>query len=140
MTAAGNRAAPGPAPRAPPANATALPRRAGVWAYVRPTRSASARSIPPPFRGRYCAASCTAESVCDSPPRMWREQSEFVARTDAYLTGSALRRLLSRGVDHPAHFGDLGRGKTADLGVLADDCFVLGEIDAERLVVGDIAL
>ena len=56
------------------------------------------------------------------------------------LAKMLLRRLLRRRVDHLAHFGDLGCGKAADLGVLANDRFVLGEIDAERLVVGDIAL
>ena len=41
-------------------------------------------------------------------------------------------------VDHLAHLGDLGRWKTADLGVLMDNVFVLGKIDAERFVVGDV--
>src|SRR4051812_28059823 len=43
-------------------------------------------------------------------------------------------------VDYLAHLGDLVGRKSADLGVLADDAFILGEIDAERLVVGDVAL
>src|SRR5205823_7323663 len=32
-----------------------------------------------------------------------------------------LRGLFGRGVDHLAHFGDLGRREAADLGVLFDD-------------------
>src|SRR5262249_21331343 len=38
------------------------------------------------------------------------------------------------------HLSDLGRRKTADLGVFADDSLVLGEIDAKGFVVGDVAL
>src|SRR5262249_44529736 len=55
---------------------------------------------------------------------------------------SAPRSALGRGggVDHLPHFGDLGRRKPAGLGVFADDLVVLGEVDAEGLVVGDIAL
>src|SRR5271155_1740904 len=48
--------------------------------------------------------------------------------------------MLGGGIDHLAHFGDLGRRKAADLGVLFDDVLVLREIDAERLVGRDIAL
>src|SRR5262249_39680673 len=51
---------------------------------------------------------------------------------------------ISRGlgcwIDHLLDFGDLGRRKAADLGVLADDGLVLGEIDAKGLVVGHVAL
>src|SRR5262249_1940180 len=51
---------------------------------------------------------------------------------------------ISRGlgcwIDHLLDFSDLGRRKTADLGVLADDGLVLGEIDAKGLVVGHVAL
>jgi len=46
--------------------------------------------------------------------------------------------LAVRRVDHLADLSDLGCRKTADLRVLADDVLVFGEIDAERLVVGDI--
>lgn len=47
---------------------------------------------------------------------------------------SGLRR---GGIDHLAHFGDLGRREAADFSVAPDDFFVLGEIDAERLVAGN---
>ena len=41
-------------------------------------------------------------------------------------------------VDHLANFRDLGRRETADLGVFLDYILVLGEIDAERLVGGEL--
>src|SRR4249920_3771427 len=80
-----------------------------------------------------------ATPLPNPPPQGGRESTELAAHTSPNPP-ELLRRLLRRRVDHLAHFGDLGRGKSADLGVLADDGFVLGEIDAERLVVGDIAL
>src|SRR5712691_6058943 len=43
-------------------------------------------------------------------------------------------------IDHGANFGDLAGGKSADLRMLADDGFVLGEIDAKGLVGRDEAL
>jgi hypothetical protein len=42
---------------------------------------------------------------------------------------------FSRRINHLAHLGHLGGGKAADLRVLLDDRFVLGEIDAKGLVV-----
>jgi len=59
------------------------------------------------------------------------EGLKFVAESAAVFGGR---------VDHLADFGDLGRRKAADLGVLFDDVLVFREIDAERLVGGDIAL
>jgi hypothetical protein len=43
-------------------------------------------------------------------------------------------------VDHLADLDDPGRRKAADPGVLADDVLVFRQIDAERLVGGDVAL
>src|SRR2546425_8364129 len=64
-------------------------------------------------------------------------------RTAAFV-GSGRVPLISRGlscrIDHLLHFGDLRRRKAADLGVLADDGLVLGEIDAKGLVVGHVTL
>src|SRR3954447_15860764 len=51
-----------------------------------------------------------------------------------------LGRVSGGRVDHLAHFGDPGRRKAADLGVLADDVLVFRQVDAERVVGGDIAL
>ena len=48
---------------------------------------------------------------------------------------------LFRGrIDRLGDLGDLRRREAADLGVLADHRFILGEVDAEGLVGGDIAL
>ena len=44
------------------------------------------------------------------------------------------------GVDHLPHLGDLGGREAAHLSVLTDRVLVLGQIDAERLVVGYVAL
>src|SRR4029077_8423876 len=41
-------------------------------------------------------------------------------------------------IDHLAPLGDLGCREAADLRVLTDDLLISREIDAERLVVGDI--
>src|SRR6478672_4933702 len=49
-----------------------------------------------------------------------------------------LVRPFCRRVDHLADLRDLRRRKAADLRVLANDVLIFGEIDAERLVVGDI--
>jgi hypothetical protein len=52
-------------------------------------------------------------------------------------------RALSGGrgrIDQLFDFGDFGRGKAADSRMLVDDGLVLGEIDAEGLVVGHKAL
>lgn len=43
-------------------------------------------------------------------------------------------------VDHLAHLGHLGGREAADLGVFMNDRLVRGEVDAEGLVVGDVAL
>src|SRR4051812_23224196 len=43
-------------------------------------------------------------------------------------------------IDDLADFGDLACGKAAHLGVPSDNAFVGREINAENLVVGDIAL
>src|SRR5271168_1185155 len=49
-------------------------------------------------------------------------------------------RMLGGWVYHLANFGNLGRRKSTDLRMLLDDRLVLGEINAEGLVVGYIAL
>src|ERR1700677_4544540 len=47
--------------------------------------------------------------------------------------------MVSGRVYHLANFGNLGRRESADLRMLLDDRLVLGEINAEGLVVGYIA-
>src|SRR5262245_60429795 len=44
------------------------------------------------------------------------------------------------GVDHLLHRGNLCRWKSADRSVFADNGLILGKIDTERLIVGDVAL
>src|SRR5262249_58501279 len=65
-------------------------------------------------------------------------------RHDFGICGMRRSARISRGlgcwIDHLLDFSDLGRRKAADLGVLADDGLVLGEIDAKGLVVGHVAL
>ena len=51
-----------------------------------------------------------------------------------------LGRILRGRIDHLADFGDFRRRKATHLRVLVDEAFVFGEIDAERLVVGDVTL
>src|SRR6266536_1370582 len=55
-----------------------------------------------------------------------------------------VRRRTSRScggrVNHFLHFGNLCSRKAADLGVFVNYRFVLSEIDAEGLVVSDVAL
>src|SRR5205085_5019485 len=54
--------------------------------------------------------------------------------------GRKLGAMFGRGIDHLADFGDLARREAADLGVFLDDRLILGEVDAEGLVGGDIAV
>src|SRR5262249_35604247 len=65
-------------------------------------------------------------------------------RHDFGIRGMRRSARISRGlgcwIDHLLDFSDLGRRKATDLGVLADDGLVLGEIDAKGLVVGHVAL
>src|SRR5437667_8639761 len=56
------------------------------------------------------------------------------------LCRTSLIGAFGRWVDHLTDFGDLARRKPADLRVFANDAFILGEIDAERLIVGDVAV
>src|SRR6185295_7127310 len=42
-------------------------------------------------------------------------------------------------INHPFNFGDLGGREAAQVRVLANDRLVLGEVDAKRLVVGEVA-
>ena len=59
-------------------------------------------------------------------------------------TSEGKRRRLRLGrcgwVDHAADFGDFVGREAAEAGVLADDRFVFGEVDAKGLVAGDVAL
>jgi FAD dependent oxidoreductase len=60
----------------------------------------------------------------------------------AWIRGNAPSRVRMFGgrIDHLAHLGNLRRREAADLRVLADDVLVFRQIDAERLVGGDVAL
>ena len=84
-------------------------------------------------------------------PNIWHKRPICVRR----LTGSNARRrgwsrrrprskrrarlgAFGRRIDRFANFGDNGCRKSADLGVLANHRFVGREIDAKRLVAGDV--
>jgi hypothetical protein len=51
-----------------------------------------------------------------------------------------LGRVLCGRVDHLADFGDLGRWEAAQFRVLLYDVLVLGQVDTEGLVSGDVTL
>src|SRR5215831_7535768 len=94
---------------------------------------------------RPCRA-CRALSASVHPPHRRRNQEALRCFHQNGATMWTLPIIAAHSprcggrIDHLAHFRDLRRRKTADLSVLADDGLVLGEIDAERLVVGDEAL
>jgi hypothetical protein len=51
-----------------------------------------------------------------------------------------LGRVLCGRVDHLADFGDLGRWEAAQFRMLLYDVLVLGQVDTEGLVSGDVTL
>lgn len=57
----------------------------------------------------------------------------------AWLTGAGLS-LFGRWVDDLADCSDDGRREPAALGVFVDQCRVIGDIDAKRLVARDVAV
>src|SRR5262249_49256624 len=68
------------------------------------------------------------------PSAMAEAQPACSIRTSRLRSRPGCRR-----VDHLFDRGDLGGWEAADLRVLADDAFIFCKVDAERLVVGDVA-
>src|SRR4051812_10238043 len=119
-------------------------------ATVLPARSIWHRSQPPKMSpcglvsaGMAMARSAGSLSGSTSP----LDEASFFGETssifqprfrEAYRPVLPLIRTFGGGIDHLANFGDLACRKTADLGVTADDGFILGQIHAKGLVIGDV--
>ncbi len=69
------------------------------------------------------------------PPAAPRSRPAWVALPRVPSTQPAVRR-----VDHAADFGDLVGREAGEPGVLVDHRLVLGDVDAEGLVLGDVGL
>src|SRR4051812_20982988 len=109
---------------------------------MKPPRSISAPPLETllvrPSDGGFCASGAHGRPC---PLRAGSRNHRQPTHTSAFPTVSkASGGPFGSRVDHLADFGDLGRRKAADLGVLADHALILGEIDAEGLVVSDVAL
>src|SRR5712692_10470598 len=95
-----------------------------------------------------CAlASFGGRIFCGKPPKSAVADLGYIEcrsrvnpRSVSTFPENALSGPFGGRIDHGADLGDLAGGKSADLRVLADDGFILGEIDAKGLVSGDEAL
>jgi hypothetical protein len=115
---------------------------------VAPFATFPPRGLPSLFvfgrRGRAAKRDTARLGASTQAGRIIRQaRSEYLPQGGGFAAASPRQKLQSLAcgggwIDHLLHCGDFGRRKTADLGMLANDRLVFGEVHAEGFIIGNI--